>query len=192
MNMPIVNLVSFAFIDPSIFAATMTLKYGKHFADNDRPANLAAFPFEHCRHILLRGPAEPSPENWDADVDQVDYPLLGGWPSARKIIDDVGAKIVEHLGAQNLQIGKAYLESLRPGGHVGWQVDDSAYGKAHARFRLLVTACAGGCLFSGGDSLAPGVGNLTFINHRSIHSAINLGPVPQISLVVDARRPILQ
>lgn len=192
LQLPPLNLVSIGFVDPSVFAATMTLKYGKHFADDARPANLAAFPFQDTKHILLRGPVDPSPENWGTDVDQVDYPLLGGWPSARKIIDDASAKITEQLGAENLQVGKSYLESIRPGGHVGWQIDDSPYARAHARFRMIVTACAGGSWFSCGESLAPGVGNLTFINHGSLHSAINLGMVPQISLIVDVRRPTLQ
>lgn len=188
MELPPLNLVSIGFVDPSVFAATMTLKYGKHFADNDRPAALAAFP--DTKHIILRGPVDQN--KWAADVEHEDSELLHGWPSARKIIDDVGAKITETIGAPNLQIGKVYLESIRPGGHVGWHVNGSPYGQAHDRFRMIVTACAGGCWFSGGESLPPGVGNLTFVNHLVLHSAINLGPVPQVSLVVDARRPPLQ
>lgn len=191
MELPPLNLFSIGFVDPSVFAATMTLKYGKHFNDNDRPSVLGAFPFQDTKHIVLRGPAADA-EAWDADVDHADREVLHGWPSAREIIADVGAMIVEKLGAPSLQIGKAYLESIRPGGHVGWHMDDSPYGNTHVRFRMIVTACAGGCWFAGGESLAPGVGNLTFINHRALHSTINLGSVPQISLVVDARRPQLQ
>jgi hypothetical protein len=57
---------------------------------------------------------------------------------------------------------------------------------------MIVTACAGGCWFAGGDSIPPGVGNLTFVNHRTLHSVINLGLVPQVSLIVDARKPTVQ
>ena len=191
MELPPLNLVSIGFVDPSVFAATMTLKYGKHFADNDRPPVLSSFPFQDTKHIILRGPSV-DPNDWEGDVDHADTKLLHGWPSAQKIIADVGAKITEQLGAPNLQLGKAYLESIRPGGHVGWQVDDSPYGRAHARFRMIVTACAGGCWFAGGDSIPPGVGNLTFVNHRTLHSVINLGLVPQVSLIVDARKPTVQ
>ena len=192
MELPPLNLLSFSFVDTSLFSATMTLKYGKHFADNDCPANLSAFPFQDTKHILLRGPSDPSPENWGADVDQVDYPLLGGWPSAQKLLSDIASKISTHIGVDDLRIGKVYLESLRPGGIIGWQVDETPYAKRQARFRLLCGPCAGGTWFAGGDSLLPGVGNLTFVNHRTLHSAINLGPVPQISLVIDATRPHLQ
>lgn len=192
MNLPTMNVFSFAFVDTTMFAATMTLKYGKHFAANDRPASLSQPPFQNCRHIVLRGPADNADENWYADVNQIDYQLLNEWPSAKRIVEDVNVKLVEQLGAPNLQIGKVYLESLGAGGHVGWHADDTPYGRQHVRFRLLAAPCAGGCWFSGGNSIPPGVGNLTYVNHRTLNSAINLGPVPQISLVVDARRPALQ
>lgn len=186
------NIFSFAFVDTTLFQATMTLKYGKHFADNDRPALLAQPPFQDARHIVLRGPADQIDANWFADVDHIDYPLLKEWPSARQLVENIHAKITEHLGGQNLTFGKVMIESLKPGGVIGWHVDNSEYGKQHARFRLLASPCAGGCWFSGGDTIAPGVGNLTYIDHSLMHSMINLGPVPQISVVVDARKPALQ
>ena len=86
---PTINLFSFTFVDPSMFFSTMTLKYGKHFADNDRPAILSQPPFQDCQHIMLRGPAV-DPNDWGADVEHSDYPLLAEWPSARKLIEDIG------------------------------------------------------------------------------------------------------
>lgn len=191
MNDNPINLFSFAFVDISIFSATMTLKYGRHFADNDRPPRLALPPFQDTQHIVLRGPAADG-DAWFDDVDQIDQPILKEWPSAQKLIEDIGSRITTQLSAPNLTFGKVYLESIRPGGHIGWHVDDTPYGIAHTRFRLLAAPCSGGCWFAGGDSLPPGVGNLTIFNHRTIHSAINLGPVPQISLVLDVRKPVLQ
>lgn len=181
------NLFSFAFVDPSMFFSTMTLKYGRHFGDSDQPRTDP--PFQDCQTMMLRGPQDG---DWLADTVQVDYPLLAEWPSARQIIGSVGGRITEYLAAENFQLGRVYVESLRAGGVIGWHSDESAYAKAHQRFRLLVSPCAGGCWFSAGESLAPGVGNLTYFNNRVLCSAINLGPVPQISLVVDVRRPALQ
>lgn len=183
------NLISFAFVDPSLFFATMTLKYGKHFNDNDQPRVLTEAPFADCRNIVLRGPAAG---DWSADAEQVDYPLLNEWPSARQLLRDIETQIVAHLAAENLQFGQVVIQSLRPGGAIGWHADESPYAKAHHHFRLLVSPCAGGQWFSGGENLAPGMGNLTFVNHRLLNSAINLGTVPQISLIIDARRPPLQ
>lgn len=187
MNLQQSNLFSFAFVDPSMLFSTMTLKYARHFGDKDRPAPVP--PFGDCRTIMLRGSQNG---DWLNDGEQVDYPLMTDWPSARQLVASIQAKITEHLAAENFQIGRIYVESLRAGGIIGWHVDDSAYAKAHQRFRLLVSPCAGGCWFSAGENLAPGVGNLTYFNNRVPNSAINLGPVPQISLVIDVRRPQLQ
>jgi hypothetical protein len=186
MNL-IPNLLSFAFVDPSMFFSTMTLKYGRHFADFV-PAN-GPPPFSECEHIILRGPADA---NWNEDGEQVDYRLLTEWPSARKLIEDIGNQITTHLAAENLQLGQVIVRSLCAGGVVGWHADDSAYAKAYQRFALLVSPCAGSSWFSAGETLAPGVGNLTYFNNRVLHSAINLGPVPQISVILDVRRPALQ
>ena len=183
------NLFSFAFVDPSMFFSTMTLKHGRHFEDGSRSFDLIEPPSNVGKRIILRG---PSNGNWRDNAEQTDCPLMQEWPSARQIVASIGAKITEHLAAENFQIGRVYVESLRAGGVIGWHVDESAYAKAHQRFRLLVSPCAGGCWFSGGENLAPGMGNLTYFNNTTLNSAINLGPVPQISLVVDVRRPALQ
>lgn len=187
MNLPQSNLFSFAFVDPTMFLSTMTLKYGRHFGDDDQPR--AEPPFQDTRLIMLRGPGDG---NWLADIDQIDMPMMLNWPSARQTINDIGTKITEHLAGLNLQFGRAYVESLKPGGVIHWHVDESPYAMAHQRFKLLVSPCSGGCWFSGGESLTPGVGNLTYCNNRVLNSAVNLGPVPQISLVLDVRRPQLQ
>lgn len=183
------NLASFAFVDPTMFFATMTLKYGRHFQDNDQPKALTEAPFSHCQNLVLRG---PSAGNWGTDGELYDSPLWEEWPSARKLVADIGKKIQEHLGAPNFQVGQVIVRSLRAGGHIDWHIDYSPYAEKHHRFQLLVSPCAGGCWYSGGELLAPGVGNLTYINHRVLNSAVNLGPVPQISLIVDARSPTLQ
>ena len=194
MNLQQPNLLSFAFVDPTMLFSTMTLKYGRHFGDAERKWGRSVPPFQDCQAIILRGPAvkKGGSEDWLEDAEQVDYPLMADWPSARQIIASVGSKITEQLGAENFQFGRVYIESLRAGGVIGWHADESAYAKAHQRFQLLISPCAGGCWFSAGESLAPGVGNLTYFNNRVLHSAINIGPVPQISLVLDIRRPQLQ
>jgi hypothetical protein len=185
MNMPQSNLFSFAFIDPTMLLSTMTLKYGRHFEDDDQSLALVEPPFEDRKLIVLRGPGNVADEN-------VDYPLMAKWPSARQTIANIGTMVTEHLTGLNLQFGRIYLESLKSGGVIGWYIDGSAYALAHQRFRLLISPCSGGTWYSGGESLAPGVGNLTYMNNRVLNSAINLGLVPQISLVLDVQRPSLQ
>jgi hypothetical protein len=183
------NIASFAFVDPTMFLSTMTLKYGRHFNDNDHPVFLSEPPFEHCRHIPLRGPVSG---DWRIDDAQSDYPLLMEWPSARALIENVGNAIATYLAAGQLQIGQIVVRSLPSSAFIGWNTDTSEYAKRHHRFALLVSPCAGGSWYSGGESLTPGVGNLTYFNHQMMNSQINLGAAPQISLVVDVRKPTLQ
>jgi hypothetical protein len=168
------NLFSFAFVDPTMFLSTLTLKYAKHF-ERSQP------PFQDCEYILLR-------------AGDVDLPLMNEWPTARQLVSTIGSTIRAdiNLAAENLQIGRVYVESLYSGGVIHWHADGSSYAKEHHRFRLLISPCSGGQWFSGGEMLVPGVGNLTYFNNCVLHSAINLGPVRQISLVVDVRRPVLQ
>lgn len=180
------HLASFAFVDPTMFLSTMTLKYGRHFGDNDQPNILTEPPFQDCRHMVLRGPSDG---DWGSDGQQVDYQLLAEWPSARNLLADIGQKIKGHLGAENVQFGQVVVRSLNPGAVIPWHVEQSEYAKRHHCFQLLISPCSGGCWYSGGELLAPGVGNLTYVNHLVLNSAINLGPVPQISLVVDVRKP---
>ena len=176
------NLVSFAFVDPSMFFSTMTLKYGRHFLDNDQ----SQLPL---KRIVLRGPVDL---DFSADCEQVDFPLLAEWPSARLLLEDIHKQIVGHIGVQNPQIGQVVVQSLAPDSHIPWQLDNSPYAQRYNRFKLLVSPCTGGCWYSGAEALAPIMGNLTYVNHRVLNSAVNLGPVPQISLIVDARSPTLQ
>jgi len=176
------NLFSFAFVDPTMFLSTMTLKYGRNFVDVDA----------HSKQILLRAPVELS--DWGSDVEQVDYPLIAEWPSARALVANIASAIRENpqLSSANLQIGRVYVESIAPGGFIGWNVDRSEYAKKHQRFRLLASPCTGGAWLSGAESMGPIVGNLTYFNTHDLHSITNLGPVPQISVIVDVRKPNLQ
>ncbi len=176
------NLLSFAFVDPSLFFSTMTLKYGRHFADNDQAQSA-------LKRIVLRGPAD---RDFSADGEQADYPLLAEWPSARLLLEDIAKQITGHIGVQNPQIGQVIVQSLAADSHIPWLTDNSPYAQHHVRFKLLVSPCTGGCWYSGAEALAPIMGNLTYMNHRVLHSAVNLGSVPQISLIVDARSPTIQ
>ena len=166
----------------------MTLKHGRHFNDNDQPRTLIEPPYQDCRHIVLRGPENG---DWTSAISpQIDYPVLNEWPTARNLLADVMSKITTHLAAENLQFGQVVVRSLQPGGFINWYSDEHLpYAQHYSRFQLLVSACAGGCWYSGGEALGPGPGNLTFINHVTLNSAINLGPVPQIFLVADVRKP---
>lgn len=186
------NLLSFAFVDTAMFGATLTLKYARHFGADDRREMAPGSPHHDTQCIALRGPADPDPANWQADVEHVDYPLFGEWTAARNIVARAENEIARHLGMQNAVLGKVLVVTLKPGGAIDWHTDEGGYAETHVRFHLPVLPCAGAVLHSGGETLMPGVGNLTYFNNRVLHSAVNLGPVPRVHLIIDVRKPVLQ
>lgn len=188
------NLFSFAFVDPTLFLSTMTLKYGKNFADFSIPVDHPDQWFG-VKQIMLRGPDNPKIGDWEADIEHVDYVPFNEWPSARALVDNISSTICgsPQLGfPRPVQIGKVYIESVPAGGFIGWSIADSEYARKHQRFRLLASPCTGGAWHSGPESMGPIVGNLTYFNTYVLHSITNLGPVPQISVIVDIRKPALQ
>src|ERR1700677_4406949 len=94
-NAPEPNLFSFAFVDPTMFLSTMTLKYARHFADHHALPSPDFFAPD-TQHIILRGPPESG--GGEVDADQVDYPLMAGWASARNLVGAVSSAISGLLG----------------------------------------------------------------------------------------------
>lgn len=168
------NLVSFAFVDTTMAGATLALKYSRHFEPKQ----------EGVRAIPLRAKLGDAFGNTE---------LFDGWPFARRLLDDVADQLRARLGApQALEFGEIFIEELAAGHVIPWQIGTTDYDKAHTRARLQLLPSCGVSLYSGNDTLAPGVGNLTFINHLVWHSVVNLGTVPAISLVLDVKKPPTQ
>lgn len=186
------NLVQFAFVDPSMFGATLLLKYHRHFADDTRRQDQPGSPHHDTECIVLRGPEKASADNWQLDVPHVDSPLLSEWVAARQFIANVESAIHQHLAAPNLQLGKIMVASLNPGGTIDWHIDQGPYAEQHHRFHICVLPNAGSWLYSGGEAIMAGVGNLTYFNNRILHSAANFGAVPRVHLICDVRKPTMQ
>jgi len=186
------NISSFAFVDTAMMAATLTLKYATRFDTDPRPREVVRPHFYRTKCLVLRGPKGNTASAWLSDEPQADWPMFKEWPASHDVMSAVIMRIGERLGAPNLQLGRVAVESLEGGSFVGWHVDDTPYGKAHARFRLMLMPCAGYQLYCGGEMIEPGVGNLTYYNTLALSSMVNLGPVPRVDLVVDVRRPVLQ
>lgn len=186
------NIQPISFVDPSLFAATLLLKYQKHFADDRRRQEYQGSPHHDTECIVLRGPDEPTPENWFQDVEHVDYPLLKEWVAARSLIAAAEIPIAQTLGVPAPVLGKIMVVSLKAGGTIDWHVDEGAYAQNHMRFHLGINVSAGAWLYSGGEAQQIGAGNLVFFNNLTTHSAANFGPVPRIHLIIDVRKPTKQ
>lgn len=177
------------FIDVSRMAAALVMKHSIHFADDTRRQNAVGSPHHDTETILLRGPlGEVSHETWFEDVPHADTALLDGWPSAKAVMGKIAESHRRRAGLEPI-FGKAMVVSLKPGGHVDWHTDQGAYAEAHDRFHLCLIPSSGAVIFSGLQSAMLPVGQLTWINNRELHSAINAGTNARIHLIVDVRKP---
>ena len=175
------------FLDGSLVAARALTTYRERWKEQTFRQDTPGSPHHDTEAILLRGPAQPSAENWLADVEQVDYPILTEFKSARSLLLKIKAALVPF--SPKPEFGKAMLVSLRPGGIVDWHTDEGAYAEQHERFHLCLVPSAGALCIYGTEPVSMAVGMLNWVNNRVPHTAINLGTNSRIHLVVDVRKP---
>lgn len=168
------NIIQFAFVDPTMIGATLALKYAKHFAQEIEGG---------VEKIILRDVKD--------DI-AADTPLLSEWVSARDFLDRLCLAVNAHLGAGGLDLGRITIESLDPGAAVQWCAEQGEYSDNHLRFVVGLLPCAGAWTYCNGEAALLGAGNVAYLNHRALHSEVNLGAVPRVRMVVDFRKPTTQ
>lgn len=189
------DIVPVDFIDVSYMAAALVLKHASRFDDDKRRQNEPGSPHHDTRTIVLRAPngLDDAPAGtlkslWQADVPHEDMPLLADWPSARQVLHAIAQSHQRRSGLVP-EFGKVMVVSLKVDGYVDWHVDEGAYAEAHDRYHICLVPSPGARIFAGGEAAILPYGQLTWINNRRLHSAINLGPCPRIHLIADIRKP---
>lgn len=178
-----------AFVDASVFTAMLLTKYREAYGLNTMRQSQPGSPHKHTKAILLRGPKDASPENWQEDVPQINYPIMTEWKTSKSLLTRVAAAAATFNKGETPDLGKAMIVKLEPGGVVDWHIDEGAYAEAHLRLHLCLVPSPGAYLYSGGEQCTPPVGQLTFVNNRVLHGAVNFGPVSRVHLIVDVRKP---
>lgn len=112
--------------------------------------------------------------------------ILKPWPSARSVLAKI--KQVTARDGTPSKIGAAWLETLQPGEWIDWRVDPD---EDHDRFHVCLVPSLGAFFFAGDARVEMAVGWLNWINHRVLHSAVNLGSNPRCHLVVDIKKPVI-
>lgn len=169
-------------MDVSQIAAYLTTKHKQRFDEAPDPLHA------DTKIILLRGPKKQTVEAWRADVDQADQPVLKEWNSAKAMLTRIRAGAAPFFGGQTPEIGRAYIQQLRPGGRIDWHAEEGPYADAHVRLHLCLVPTPGAWLYSGVQSMCLPWGQLAVIEHRILNSAVNFGNWPRTHLVVDVRR----
>ena len=183
------NITPIAFVDVSMLSAGLCLKYRTRFADDKRRQQFPNSPHHDTETIVLRGPKDATPAAWFEDGEMVDYPIMKEWKAARIILKKIREGAAPLLGGKVAVLGKAMVVSLKAGGHVDWHVDEGEYAEAYLRTHTCLVPSPAAWLYSGGEAQAINVGWLHFFNNRVKHSAINMGAVARVHLIVDVRRP---
>lgn len=115
-----------------------------------------------------------------------DLPVLGEWKSAKNVLSTIRSSAAPLLDGKPAFIEGAKLVSLGVNERRDWDDPPKSPG-AWLWLSLLPSPAA--MLFSGIESHNPPVGQLTAVARNQPFAAINLGRVPAVFLVLDARAP---
>lgn len=123
------------------------------------------------------------------DGEAVDKPILKEWKSARALLQRFKAASSPLLDGTPAELGKVWIETL-PGCYgTPWTLFEDDYAQAHIRTRICLVAAPDAYSCSGLDRilLSPGIVNI--VEHRVLHSEINLSVYPRTHLIIDFKRP---
>lgn len=183
------NLRSICFLDVSTMTANLIIRHKDKFGLHKLRQQAPGSAHHDTETIILRAPPEPSADNWQLDVDHIDYPILKDWKSAKAMLTRIRNAVAPLNGGAPAELGKAMVVSLKPGGHVDWHVDEGEYAEAHDRLHVCLVPSPGAWLYAGGEGAVLPVGQLTWVNNRVLHSAVNMGQNARVHLIVDVRKP---
>lgn len=182
------NIQPVGFLDVSVFAASLRLRHWEKLGESKLRAEYPGSAHHDTESILLRGPRDPTVENWFDDVEQINYPLLDEWKPAKNLLLRLRNAVAPLNGGKPGKLGKVMIASLKSGGHVDWHRDEGAYAAAHQRFHVGIVPSYDSFLLSGGQMLQVMVGQLVYFNNHIRHSAINDGEFSRVHLIADIRR----
>lgn len=168
------NFVPIAFLDTWEVAASL---YGGDRMGLFRKGEPATLP--------LRGPTGNA-DDPDDELAFINYrQTLGRWPEMKRLLERLRQIAKPAIG--EVELGLVFLEMLLPGQALPWALTDSAYMARHQRAHLAIRTNPRAMLYAGGDHYHAFPGQLTIVNERARHSAVNFGEWPRIHLVLDFR-----
>jgi len=158
---------SLGFLETSQFTALFVVKYRERMVDGILP---------------LRAIKE-------GDEDAADCTILKEWRGARALLTRFRNTASVFLAGKTAVLGRAFVETLPPGAHTPWSMDETDYGRSHFRIRVCLIPSPGGWSYSGGASALLAVGAVNVLDPVLLASEVNFGDHPRSHLVIDVRRP---
>ena len=154
------------FLDTSTLAAYFRVKYSERM---------------HEGILMLRDTGE--------DGEVVDRPILKEWKSARAFLSRFKSAAQPFLENQPVVLGKVWIETLPGPAGTPWNLFEDDYHQTHIRTRTCLIPTPDNYTMSGVERVSLGVGMVNLVEHRILHSELNLSVYPRVHLIVDVRRP---
>lgn len=130
----------------------------------------------------------------DVDADDVlqpivDQPILAEWKTAKSLLQRMRNLARTTLKAPEIDLGKAWVETLPGGQAIPWQSFEDDYAQDHIRTRTGLILAPDCFTYSGHFKEMIGYGAVNVVEHRILHSETNFSAYPRTHLVVDIQRP---
>lgn len=138
------------------------------------------------RTLHLRGPKKGAEDHDDA-IDYGRSTAAVKWPEFKTMLGGL-ERMGEQITGGKIEFGRIFLEMLDVGTLVPWRRLESEYFERFNRLHLALRTNPGAMLYSGCEAIQLLPGQLTRVNVRVPHSAINLGNSPRIHLILDVRK----
>ncbi len=123
------------------------------------------------------------------DEDATDCAILKEWKGARALLTRFRAAAAVFLDGRSATLGRAWLETLPPGAHTPWALDETDYGRGYYRARICLIPSPGAWSYSGGGAALLAVGAVNVFDPTLLACEVNFGDHPRTHLVIDVRRP---
>lgn len=160
--------------------------WGEITARQDHPAS----PHRDTEAIILRWCAGRDVVSVFTDLHTVNYPAFHKlhrqtWPLLDLVYANVGG----------LELGRAMVVNLKPGGRIIPHADEGAYADRFERFHLVLHSKPGNFFHVEGadgehtETATMHTGELWWFNHKAPHWVANTSDEPRVHLIVDIVAP---
>lgn len=118
-----------------------------------------------------------------------DLPILEEWKTAQALLKRFRAAASGFLNGEPARLGKVWIEQLPGHSATPWQMEEDEYAQGHIRTRTCIVPAPDAYTLSGLERLLLSTGVVNVVEHRVLHSEINLSSYPRVHLIIDVQRP---
>lgn len=130
--------------------------------------------------IFLRWCEGQTVDDAFTQIPAIDCPALQKLPEAQSFFEALKNKI------GHVEIGRALIVSLKPGGYITPHIDEGAYADYYERFHFVLYSHKTNLFSCGDDTVEMEMGELWNFNHKNTHWVRNESNMHRVHLIIDA------